>query len=122
LSVTRYKTLEHFKRASTQPTPIGGSTANYHMGQVPDTLPEAWDDDAQADDESMVYSRALELLETEFERHTWQAFWKTAVDAVPAAEVATELKMTVGAVYNARYKVVQRLRAEFDGLLEVEDS
>jgi len=35
--------------------------------------------------------------------------------------VATELMMTVGAAYNARYKVLRRLRSEFQGLLEVED-
>jgi len=117
--ITRYKTLEHFRRIGKQATPVGGSTANLQIHQVPDSIPDVWDDESQAVDQSMVRSRALELLQTEFESHTWQAFWKTAVEDVPAADVATQLQMTVGAVYNARYKVLKRLRSEFEGMFDI---
>lgn len=46
----------------------------------------------------------------------WQAFWRTAVGGEPAAAVAAELGMTVGAVYTAKCRVLDRIRAELDAL------
>ena len=43
---------------------------------------------------------------------TWQAFWKTAVEGQSADEVATELNMSIGAVYIARTRVLSQLRDE----------
>ncbi|MEZ6092121.1 MAG: hypothetical protein R3C05_29780 [Pirellulaceae bacterium] len=64
-----------------------------------------------------LYDQAIELLQSEFEQSTYQAFLKVAVDGRPPADVASELGMTVGAVYNAKYKVLRRLRTEFDGFM-----
>src|SRR5262249_48850082 len=44
--------------------------------------------------------------------HTWQAFWRTAIDRVAADDVARELHITVAAVYMAKRRVGQMLRAE----------
>jgi RNA polymerase sigma-70 factor (ECF subfamily) len=63
-------------------------------------------------------TRALQLMQTDFEPTTWQACWQTAVEGRPAAEVAAELGLSVGAVYVARSRVLARLRAELQGLME----
>lgn len=118
--ITRHKTLDHFRKLVKQPTAAGGSTAKTMLAQVPDGLPEYWDEASQRSDTNMVYNRALELLKTDFQPKTWQAFWKTTVEALEAADVADNLSMTVGAVYNARYKVLRRLRDEFQGMFETE--
>ena len=54
----------------------------------------------------------LSLVQGDFEPRTWQAFWRTAVDNLPAREVAGELGMTVGAVYMAKSRVLARIRQE----------
>jgi RNA polymerase sigma-70 factor (ECF subfamily) len=65
-----------------------------------------------------VTARALELMQTEFAPTTWKACWEQVVAGRSAVEVAAELGLTVGAVYAARFRVLARLRREFEGLLD----
>ncbi len=120
--ITRNTALYHFRRAARQPTGRGGSAAQSQLNEIPEVLPETWNDAQQQSDTSLVYQRAVELLQTEFESHTWQAFWQTVVEGDRAGDVAAKLGMTVGAVYNARYKVLKRLRTEFAGMFKIEDA
>jgi RNA polymerase sigma-70 factor, ECF subfamily len=62
--------------------------------------------------------RALELMQADFRPATWRACWLSVVEGRPAAEVAQTLGVTVGAVYSATYRVLERLRDELRGLLD----
>jgi len=62
--------------------------------------------------------RALELLRDEFQPATWKAFQEHGLNGRPAAAVAAELALTVGAVYAAKCRVLGRLRERLRGLLE----
>jgi RNA polymerase sigma-70 factor (ECF subfamily) len=64
----------------------------------------------------------MELVKDEFQPATWQAFWQTAVDGKPAAEVGAGLKMTPGAVYVAKSRVLARLRDEVRRMMDEEDA
>lgn len=57
-----------------------------------------------------VFLWAAEEIESEFRSETWQAFWNTSVIGCEVSEVARELKMSAGAVYVARSRVMKRLR------------
>ncbi len=48
-------------------------------------------------------------MKREFRPNTWEAFWRTAVDGQVSEEVAGKLKMSVGAVYVAKSRVLARL-------------
>jgi len=61
--------------------------------------------------------RALELLRDEFEPATWKAFHEHGMNGRPAAVVAAELAMSVGAVYAAKCRVLGRMREHLRGLL-----
>ncbi len=65
-----------------------------------------WDDEVQR----RLFDWAAQQVRVEFEDSTWQAFWQTAVEAVPAKTVADRLKMSVGAVYVAKSRVISQLR------------
>jgi RNA polymerase sigma-70 factor (ECF subfamily) len=65
-----------------------------------------------------LVGRALDLMQTDFEPATWQACWEFVVSGRPAAAVAAELGTTVDVVYNAKSRVLRRLRQELDGLLD----
>jgi RNA polymerase sigma-70 factor (ECF subfamily) len=61
----------------------------------------------------------LDMLETAMQRvrlraapHTWMAFSMTAVEGIPAPEVARRLGMKIARVYAARSTIQQRLQEE----------
>jgi RNA polymerase sigma-70 factor (ECF subfamily) len=62
--------------------------------------------------------RALRLMRTDFQESTWKAFWEHAIAGRPALEVAAELGISPGAVYAARFRVLDRLRRELAGMLD----
>lgn len=57
---------------------------------------------------------AAERVRASCAENTWLAFWRTAVEGQPAAAVASELSMSVGAVYIARSRVIARLREQVE--------
>lgn len=62
--------------------------------------------------------RVMDLIRTDFETTTWQAFWESLVQGRPATEVASELHLSLAAVYQAISRVRRRLRQELGELLD----
>jgi RNA polymerase sigma-70 factor (ECF subfamily) len=62
--------------------------------------------------------KAMELIRDEFHPTTWQACWEHGVAGRSAGEVAAELGVTPNAVYIATSRVLRRLHAELEGLLD----
>ncbi len=66
-----------------------------------------------------ILRQMLAGLADEFEEKTVRAFHRLVFDGAAASRVAEEMSMTVGAVYIAKSRVLRRLRAEAEGLIEV---
>lgn len=111
--ITRNKIRDHFRKQHGV-VAAGGSAAQLQMQNLPDGLDGFVDIAAE---HRHLAQRALALIETDFEARTWQAFLRTAVEGEPASRTAEELGMSVGSVYVAKSRVLQRLRSELDGLL-----
>ena len=60
----------------------------------------------------------MEMIANEFEPASWQAFRRLTVDCVKPAAVAAELRISLNAVYLAKYRVLRRLRQEIAGLTD----
>jgi len=73
---------------------------------------------AEAEYRQHLVSRALRLMQAEFQPRTWQACWEHVVSGRPAAEVAAELGLSIDPVYAAKSRVLRRLRQELQGLLD----
>jgi RNA polymerase sigma-70 factor (ECF subfamily) len=73
---------------------------------------------AESEYRDYLIRRALELIQHEFQPATWQAFWECCMTDQPATVVAAKLGMSIDAVYNAKSKVLRRLRRDLEGLLD----
>jgi RNA polymerase sigma-70 factor (ECF subfamily) len=116
LRITQNKIIDLARRRKKQPSAHGGSDVHQKLLQLSDQeLSSSLS--VPLDDHQQMMTRALRLIRGDFEDHTWQAFWRTAVDGLPAADVAQELGMSAVAVRKARSRVLGRLRQEFGELL-----
>ena len=77
-------------------------------------LEEFWDGEYHR----QLVKRALEIMEIEFQPATWKACWEHVVNGRSGTAVAKELGISENAVYIAKYRVLRRLRTEFEGLLD----
>jgi RNA polymerase sigma-70 factor (ECF subfamily) len=116
-AVTRSKICDRLRRMSPGQGE-GGSDALRRLVQTPAKDPPHGPDLNDQAEASLLYRRALELIRTDFTAHTWQAFWRVVAEGQSPAHVAQDLGMSRTAVYIAKSRVLSRLRAEFEGMLD----
>lgn len=109
-AVCRHECRDFRTRRDTRPLP---GSAGLDTVVAPRT-----EDPDEADYRQQLVSRALELIRADFTADVWAAFNGVALGGRTAADVARDLGMTANAVYQARYRVLRRLRDELGGLLE----
>lgn len=97
------------RRAKLPATPNGAGLAEVAGPNMMDAFEET-------EYRKHLVGRALEVMQLEFEPTTWQACWEFVVGGKPAADVARELGLSVGAVHVAKSRVISRLRRELEGL------
>lgn len=114
-TITANQVRLHFRHAKHRPTVALGNQA----GELPDPAQSSSDDgepDAKTTRQRVV-RRALDLVRGDFGEQTWQIFVRTTLQGESCQEVAAALRMNANAVYQARYRVLSRLRQELDGLV-----
>jgi RNA polymerase sigma-70 factor, ECF subfamily len=135
-TVTSRKLADFARRRTKEPKAVGGTDyQNFVAGlpveppassaiPMPDDVLSQGDrrdqDDPECTQEAQICRRALDFIRSEFEERTWRAFWRTAIDGQNATEVAQELETTSAAVRKAKSRVLSRLRAELEGLVELD--
>jgi RNA polymerase sigma-70 factor (ECF subfamily) len=113
--ITRHRVLDHFRRRQSEPQAQGGTGAQAAMLQIPGPADDL-DTSHKPDVENCLWRRALDLVRAEFTDRTWQAFWLAGVEKQAPADVAHDMEMTTDAVYQAKSRVLRRLREELHGL------
>ena len=115
-TITRNKIHDYFRSEKHQAKACGGSSADARLCRVPDQLPSIAEADRSLTEEAALAQRVVKLIRPEVEDRTWRAFWRLAVDRQSGPDVAAELGMSLRAVYQAKYRVSQRIHQELDGL------
>lgn len=116
-TITRNVINDHFRSVQQDRNAFGNSP----FPQILDQLAASEDDDSEEGAGSvelvLLIRSAVETIRIDYEVKTWDAFWRTAVELQPTAEVALDLGMAQGTVRQARHKILKRLREELQGLL-----
>jgi RNA polymerase sigma factor (sigma-70 family) len=79
---------------------------------APDDAAALWDREY----ERRAFAWAAEQVRGEFQPATWRAFWLTAVEGKSAKEAGAEVRLSPGAVYVAKSRVLARLRERIQQL------
>ncbi|HEY7428636.1 MAG TPA: sigma-70 family RNA polymerase sigma factor [Gemmataceae bacterium] len=110
--------LREFWRARhTQPMASGDSNLAEMLDQLEDPgsgISRLWDQEH----DQHVARRLLAMIEPQFTPSTWQAFRRVVLEGARPDAVAAELGLTINAVFIAKSRVLQRLRAEGRELLD----
>ena len=121
-TVTRNKIYNFLSSQKTRPRASGDSDAYERLQAAPAREEDGPDADWEREYQQRLTDRAMDLVKDEFQPATWQAFWGTAVEGKAAAEVGVALKMSPGAVYVAKSRVLARLREEVRKMMDAEDN
>lgn len=109
-SLSRHKMIDWIRSERNSPRAEGGSTALQMVHHLPEHL------DDQDHSERLQFNdlihRALEQTRSEFEKKSWQAFWRTTIDGLSVAQVAEELSITPATVRQHRSRILRRLRQQ----------
>jgi RNA polymerase sigma-70 factor (ECF subfamily) len=119
-TVARTKRINLYVQGARQPRGSGDSEVIEQLNQIVGRD----EDDSEAVEwkhafEQRLLDWAAARVRSEFREPTWVAFWRTAFDQVSPQQVASDLGMTLGAVYAAKSRVMARfretiLKARFD--------
>lgn len=120
-TVTRNKIYNFLSSQKNRPRGTGDADAQERLDATPAREEEGPDADWEKEYQRRLSARAMEIVKGEFHANTWSAFWQTAVEGKPAAEVGAALKMSAGAVYVAKSRVLARLRDEVQKMLAEEE-
>lgn len=111
----RNKVHDHFRRRGVEPAAVGGTDAKNFLAELADV---EQDEATGLSDRQALIRRAAESVRSEFEPRTWQAFWLVAVEHRTAVETGAQLGLTPGAVRQAKYMILRRLREVLAGEFE----
>lgn len=115
-TITRNVITDHFRESARLPMLSGNMSIEALADSVSDTaadLPAMLADSVSVS----ILRQLLDAIRIDYEHKTWQAFWLTSVENIPGNEVARQLGLTHGAVRQARYKILRRIKLELDDVL-----
>ena len=120
-TVTRNKIYNFLSAGRLRPKGTGDTDAHERLDATPAREEDGPDEEWEREYQRRLTDRAMDRVKGEFQPATWQAFWQTAVDGKPAAEVGRGLGMSSGAVYVAKSRVLARLREEVQQMMAAEE-
>lgn len=118
LQVTRNQLHVYQNRHRRFPAGSGDTAAHALLEQQP--APEEDEEQWNHEYQRRVFAWAAEKVRNSSSAAAWQAFWLTAVEDKTAKQAAEELEMSVGAVYTAKSRIMDRIRQEINTLQESE--
>jgi RNA polymerase sigma-70 factor (ECF subfamily) len=118
-TVTRNKVYNFLEARSRRVQGSGDSRVQQRLEQLAGADGELSTDWEVGYQRSLV-AQAMDEIKSEFQKATWEAFCRTALDGLTPAQAASQVGLSVGAVYVAKSRVIARLKQEIERLQGVE--
>ena len=119
-TITRNRIRDSFRKQQRSPGGVGGSAALNQMNDVASPaipLDDGLDKSISvASLDAYLPEQVLQIVKADCDDRTWQAFWLTTVMGDAAKDVADRLEMNVASVYQAKSRILRRLRQRLDDL------
>jgi len=112
--ITRNQCLDFRRRKATRALPIAEGLSSVGDGSNEQRVDELDEREYRL----RLIRGGLDVIRGDFDKSTIDAFLRVTIEDQPVKDVASELRMSPGAVYMARNRVLTRLREHLDGLLE----
>lgn len=109
-TITRRKAIDLVRRRPTAFPAEGGTIALERIESLPDQIDDEPNEVTDASTTLGLFHRGLAMIQAEFEPKTWTAFYRSAVEEQPTADIAADLSMSPAAVRKAKSRVLRRLR------------
>lgn len=116
LTVTRNEIRKMAERKPRQAIGSGDTQMHGFLEQAEE--PPASDSEWDHEYHWRAFLWAAERVKPEFRENTWHAFWRTVVGSEDSSQVASDLKLSLGAVYIARSRVTARIKQELESTLD----
>ena len=108
-TIVRNELKDWFARQRSVVVGTGDSSVMQRFGELPASEEEhsaLWEREHQR----RLFEWAAERVRSEVQETTWQAFWQATVEDRSGQEIASELGLSVAAVYLAKSRVMARLK------------
>ncbi|XZE54580.1 sigma-70 family RNA polymerase sigma factor [Planctomycetaceae bacterium SH139] len=107
-TISRNKIRDYFKVRVNKAIATGGTDAHLNIQQVPEFEP--LDAESSLHEENNLTRQALKIIRSEVKQHTFDAFWRSTIDGISPDVVAVDLGISVDSVYQAKARMLKRLR------------
>lgn len=118
-TVTHHKLVDYSRAQSRQLAGTGGISHLHWLQQLAEPV-ELTDDDGIGEgpecNNDDVLRGALSLVRTRTADKTWDAFWLTTIESHAPEDVAQVLGISVDSVYQAKSRVLRRIRKEIESI------
>jgi RNA polymerase sigma-70 factor, ECF subfamily len=104
-TMTRNRVIDFVRRAGRTP----GAQSGVDFIEMPADSPDDDDPIELSSERKVILRRAMEIVRSEIEPKTWDAFWQATIDEKPAADVAQALGVSTNVVYLSKSRVLRRL-------------
>ena len=109
--ITRNQIRLFYRRRGATVQAQGGTDGVGRLSEYPDWIDNE-EEPVTSSERHALLQRTLAAVRGDFDDITWRAFWRLAVENHSAAEISADLGVSQGAVRQAKYRVLCRLRQE----------
>ena len=109
-TVCRTRLIDFLRKQERQLQGTGRSSTIAHLEQLASTAEQDDSDQWEEEYQQSLLQFAMQQVQSAVHSKTWDAFRLTSLESQPSDRVAQELRLSIGAVYTARSRVIAKLK------------